>query len=95
MTLSRNIPRPSGAQTHHNLGNELYDKGDVDGAIAEYREALRLKPGSAGRHYNLGTALEAQGKRQEALEEYRIACQLTSENPDFCGKAKQLSGELR
>ena len=29
---------------HHNLGVALKDQGKLDEAIAEYREAIRLKP---------------------------------------------------
>ena len=45
----------------------------MDGAIAEYREALRLNPNLAEAHNNLGVALERKGDRQGALEEYRAA----------------------
>jgi predicted TPR repeat methyltransferase len=36
--------RPDHANTHFNLAVSLRDKGDLDGAIAEYREVLRLEP---------------------------------------------------
>jgi Flp pilus assembly protein TadD len=37
-------PDPEGAEAHYNLAAALRDKGDLDGAIREYREALRLNP---------------------------------------------------
>jgi Flp pilus assembly protein TadD len=51
-------------------------KGDLDGAIAEYREAIRVKPGLAEAYNNLGKALQLKGERDAALEEYRKACEL-------------------
>lgn len=35
---------PNYAEAHGNLGNALYNKGDWDGALAEYREVLRVNP---------------------------------------------------
>ena len=49
------------------------DKGDLDGAIAEYREALRLNPNDETAHNNLGFALEHKHNFREALQEYRTA----------------------
>jgi len=40
------------------LGFALYHKGQYDAAIAEYREAIRLKPGFAEAHNNLGMAIK-------------------------------------
>ena len=40
---------------HYSLANALYQKHDLDGAITEYRKAIRLKPEFAEAHYNLGT----------------------------------------
>ncbi len=56
---------------HDNLGNALLDEGRVDQAIAEYREALRIKPDYAESHNNLGNALYQQGHFEEAIAQYR------------------------
>jgi tetratricopeptide (TPR) repeat protein len=45
-------------------------------AIAEYREAIRLKPDLAAAHNNLGYTLHVQGKLAEAIAEYREAIRL-------------------
>ena len=50
--------------------------GELDAAIAEYQQALRLKPGYAGAHNNLGTALYAQGRAAEAVAQYQEALRL-------------------
>jgi len=57
--------------------------GNTDGAIAEYREALRLNPDYALAHYNLGSALCDKGDLREALQEYRTAYELNPQNPDY------------
>jgi len=41
----------------YNLGNDRYDHGDYDDAIAEYRKAVALKPEDADYHDSLGNAL--------------------------------------
>ena len=48
----------------------------MDEAIAEYREAIRLKKDDSVAHNNLGAALHAQGKLKEAGVEYRKAIAL-------------------
>ena len=77
----RRTPRGDPAQArlreaHNNLGNALRDQGKLDGAVAEYREAIRLKPHYADAHYNLGNALSDQRKLDEAIAEYREAIRL-------------------
>jgi Flp pilus assembly protein TadD len=48
----------------------------VDGAIAEYREAVRLEPSSAKFHYCLGRALTQRADRNGAIKEFRTAVTL-------------------
>ncbi len=67
------------AAWHVELGDTLYAKFDLDGAIAEYREALRLYPNDANTHNNLGVALE-EADRWGALEEYHAAYTLDPKN---------------
>ena len=51
---------------HTRLGVALKAQGKREEAIAEFREAIRLKPDYAEAHYNLGLALAAQGKPEAA-----------------------------
>ena len=47
---------------HVNLGLALEAQGKLDEAVAEYREAIRLKPDDASAHFNLGNALKLPGE---------------------------------
>lgn len=47
--------------------------GDLEGAIPEYREFLKLHPEATAIHSNLGAALAGLGRLQEAVMEYEIA----------------------
>ncbi len=54
----------------------------MDEAIAECREAIRLKPDDPLAHGNLGNALYGQGKLGEAIAEYREAVRLKADFPE-------------
>jgi tetratricopeptide (TPR) repeat protein len=70
----------SAAEAHYNLGVALYDKDDLDGAIREYREALRIQPDYADAHVNLGVALYDKGDLDGAIREYREALRIQPDN---------------
>lgn len=55
------------------LGSALRSTGDLKGAIAEYREAVRLNPQFSYAHYNLGSALLVHGDQAEAAKEFAEA----------------------
>ena len=59
------------AGRHLLKGDALYSKADFDGAIAEYREAMRLKPNAADAHGLRGLELEQEGDFDGAIAEYR------------------------
>jgi len=52
------------ARTHYYIGKAFHEKGDIDAAITEYNEALRLDPNLADAHVDLGNALRS--KQQSA-----------------------------
>ena len=56
---------------HNHLGGAFYKKGQMNEAIRQYREALRLNPDFAQAHNNLGLALEKEGQTDEAIRQYR------------------------
>jgi len=66
---------PANPATRNGLAVALHDNGDLDGAIAGYREAIKADPKSALPHYN---TLEQKGKRDEAMKAYKRALELDS-----------------
>ena len=71
---------PDSADVHNVLGIALAEKGRMDEAIAEFREALRLEPDSARTHWHLGAALAYHGVRDQAVEHLRRSVQLDPAN---------------
>jgi tetratricopeptide (TPR) repeat protein len=51
-----------------NLGIALFDNGQLDQAIAAYRQAIVLNPNYPEACLNLGNALTVQGKLDEAIK---------------------------
>ena len=54
-------------------GDELYQKGDVSGAIEELKTALKLDPGNVNALNSLGVCYGVEGALEEALEAFRDA----------------------
>lgn len=52
---------------HFALGGYLEERGELDRALDEYWEVLRINPGAKGIHLYLGTALAKKGRAEEAI----------------------------
>jgi len=76
---------------HKALGDALIKKGQIDEAINQYQEAIRLIPGYAEAHYNLGTAFQKKGQIDEAISQFQEAIRLT---PDYADAHNNLGGTL-
>ena len=63
-TLARN---PGCWMAHNNLGIVLFEKGQLDEAIAHYRRTLQMQPSFWDADYNLGNALLGKGEVDEAI----------------------------
>ena len=84
-TARRSGSSPTSPRPTCNLGNALAGQGKLDEAIAEYREAIRLKPDYALAHNNLGLILGLQGKLDESIAEHREAIRLEPDLADaYC-----------
>jgi tetratricopeptide (TPR) repeat protein len=57
--------RPDSSQAHSMLGKALREAGDMDGAVAAFRNAIRLNPNRNGAR-DLARALAPSGKLEEA-----------------------------
>jgi tetratricopeptide (TPR) repeat protein len=67
--------RPGNPKAHWRLGTAL-PRRELQAAITEFREAIRLDPNLAEGHHHLGWALHQMKHRDEAIVELRHASQL-------------------
>jgi tetratricopeptide (TPR) repeat protein len=83
---------PKSARMHQIMGQEMARQGNTEGAIAHYREAVKMDPRLPGLHFELAEALSlASPSGQEQVEkEYQAAL---SDNP-FDEKAECRLGEI-
>ncbi|MBC7910693.1 MAG: tetratricopeptide repeat protein [Pyrinomonadaceae bacterium] len=58
----------------------LLATGDIDGAIAKLRYAVKIDPSNSEAHRRLGHALEKKGERSEAIDEYQAATRSDASN---------------
>jgi tetratricopeptide (TPR) repeat protein len=70
------------ADAHYRLGLSFAKSRNWDGAIARFKEAIKLKPDFSEAHFNLGLALHNQHKLDQAITAYRKAIDL---NPNEAG----------
>jgi tetratricopeptide (TPR) repeat protein len=78
-TLSRN---PGCWMAHNNLGIVLFQKGQLDDAIAHYQTTLQMQPDFWDADYNLGTALLGKGQVDEAIFYCDKAVRMQPNDPD-------------
>ena len=72
------VPETPGV--HNDLGIAYASRGQLDAAIAEFRQALSLDPDAAETHWHLGAALAERGQLQEAEEHLRTSVQRDPSN---------------
>ena len=70
---------PESADVHDILGVAMTDRGQLDRAMAEFREALRIDPDSAAAHWHLGNALASRAE-DGALDHLRRSVELRADN---------------
>ena len=90
LALAMNAPKS--ARMHQVMAQQLQRQGDAEGAIAHYREALKLAPKLSGLHFELGEVLGTlpSGEAAQAEKEYRAAL---ADNP-FDEKSECRLGEI-
>lgn len=68
------------AKLNNKLGVARKQAGDLQTAVASYRQALILQPDFLEAHYNLGLVLQEQGELEEAIASYQRVLEL---NPNY------------
>ncbi|HMG03856.1 MAG TPA: tetratricopeptide repeat protein [Chthoniobacterales bacterium] len=85
---------------HNNLGEVLYQRGQIDEALAHYEKALQIRSREqtsrydfllALTHANIGAALQRKGLLDEAIGHYQKATEL---QPDYAEGYLGLGGAL-
>ncbi len=92
--LNMIITAPDSAEMHMIMAGELGRQGDHVGAIAQYREAIRLKPMLPGAHFELAEKLRTSpdsAMNAQAEDEYKAAIKV---NPYDHLAWRQLGGVL-
>jgi tetratricopeptide (TPR) repeat protein len=93
-TIDRN---PGCWMAENNLGSELLEEGDTDGAIAHLEKSLRLKFDLPQPHDNLAYALFRKGDSDAAITEAHVALNLDSDDANahaVIGMALITKGQL-
>jgi superkiller protein 3 len=69
--------------THHLLeqGDEAFERGDLPGAEAAFREAIGVDHGSVRAHRSLASVLALRGRLSDAISAYRAALRLAPDDP--------------
>jgi Flp pilus assembly protein TadD len=84
------IENPDDSTKHAVLGKALRFNGDLEGAISEYRWALRLSPHSPFLHDCLRDLLVKKGKLPEAIAESREIVRIRRDAWAYCELGKVL-----
>ncbi|MGQ0699519.1 MAG: TIGR03032 family protein [Panacagrimonas sp.] len=68
---------------HAEQGTKLYRENKLDGAIAEFREALRIDPKFPSASYNLGVCLGDADQYDEAIRQLKLAAEAEPERAEI------------
>ena len=66
-------------------------KGDLEGAIDSYKQALKIKPDYADAYFGMGNALKDKGDLDAAIDSYKQALKI---KPDFADAYNNMGNVL-
>ena len=78
-TIVRN---PGSWLAQNNLGEIYLHKGEVEKSVAQFRDALKIRPDDADTRFNIGIALGLEGKDEESIAHYRKALEIRPGDTD-------------
>jgi tetratricopeptide (TPR) repeat protein len=93
-------PNPKEASAYNDRGNAKGDKGDLDGAIADYTRAIELDPKFTEAYYNRGLAKKHKGDLDGAIADYNRVIEINPNDPKYAraycdrGVARRKKGDL-
>lgn len=76
-------------------GDDAFAARDIDGAKAQYQEAIKAEPQNAWGHYRLGEAELTKGNLAEAEAEWQSALRFASGTPTLKAKALFVLADLK
>src|SRR5262245_17139890 len=88
---------PAAAVRAFNLGVEKHERGDLDGAIADYTKAIEIDPRFGDPYQNRGVARRAKGDLDGAIADYSKAIEINPRDKEpyaSRGVAKSDKGDL-
>ena len=74
----------------YNLGNAQFKVGDLTGAIASYKQALRLDPQDANAQHNLALALQLLRQQEDLAQQQANKSTAPKTEPNDIGRAEAL-----
>jgi tetratricopeptide (TPR) repeat protein len=86
---------PDDACAHFGLGDAYHGKRIYGLALAEIREALRLKPEWPFYHNKMGKILESAGDIDGAIGQFKLAISLKPDYEDALTTLSRLSGDKK
>jgi tetratricopeptide (TPR) repeat protein len=91
------VTRENNSMSYYGLGSALWKSGDLDGAVKNYRAALRIAPGFFDASSRLGYILLQQNKPAEAEVEFKEVLRATPSDMKahkYLGDALAAQGKL-
>jgi len=86
---------PFTANAYNNRGLARFRKNDIEGAIEDYNEALKIRPGVASIYMNRAAALRVKGELQRALQDLDRAIAIKSDYAEAYSNRGSLKLDLQ